>query len=161
MVKVEGLVAAYTISPTITSMTRITHFRITTTSAYRGPDQCEYPKNLTAERLHLRQHSRRLGFQRLSLRRVVRLRILTCLVLEVEVAEVLIDNLLALAQIIQPRFLRHRSQSVLRPEDIRAAGKQQKNWRKQNREVHRHRSLAAAQATARSRVKGIVYLRCA
>src|SRR6185437_6977289 len=92
---------------------------------------------LTAERLHLRQHARGLGLKRIALNDVIRLRILAGLVLEVQVAEVLIDNLLALAQIVQPRLLRRRSQPVLRPEDIRAAGKQQKNGRKHNREVHR------------------------
>lgn len=115
---------------------------------------------LTAKRFDLGKNLSSFGFERIPLRAVVGFRVLAGAVLEVQIAEVLIDHLFALAQIVETRLLGRSDDLSLWPEDVCAKRDEEKNGRKKNGWTHLVRTKAqAAKQPGVVFVKGIVYLR--
>ncbi len=80
---------------------------------------------LAAEGLHLAQDGGGLGFEGVALAGVVVFRIFAGAELEVEVAEVVVDDVLALAEVVEARFFYGRGGAGLRPEDEGGAGEEE------------------------------------
>src|ERR1035437_8171932 len=70
------------------------------------------------QKLNFAQQLRRLVLKLRALDDKIFFRILACLELEVQVAQVFVKLFLALQQIIQPRLLTLRGEDVLRPEGV-------------------------------------------
>src|SRR5665213_2670200 len=91
---------------------------------------------LAAEGFHFGEDGCGFGFEGVALRVEVFLGILAGAVLEVEVAEVVVDDFLALAEIVEARLLDFDGEAGLRPEDISETGDREEDGRDDGLGVH-------------------------
>src|ERR1035441_6038042 len=91
------------------------------------------------QKLNFAQQLRRLVFKLRALDNKIFFRILARLELEVQVAQIFVELLLALQQIVQPRLLALRGEDVLRPEGVDEEHKQQQHSANQS-QCRRHKA---------------------
>ncbi len=99
-------------------------------------------RSLAAQRVHFGQHFGGFGLKRVALLGKVIFRIFAGLVLKVEVAEVVVDDFFALAEVVEACFFDDSGQLRLRPEDIGEAGEKQYRGSNNGLEIHGNRSDA-------------------
>ena len=107
-------------------------------------------RSSAAKRFHLGKHVRGLGFERVPLPCIVFFGKFAGAVLEVQIAQIVIDHLLALAEVIETIFLGGggKGETRLRPEDEGGAGEQKKKAREKDLGIHGHRRRGTANKRA-------------
>jgi hypothetical protein len=91
---------------------------------------------LAAEGVHFGQDFGGFGFEGVALLGVVVFGVFAGAVLEVEVAEVVVDHFLALLQVVEAGLFDNGAELGLRPEDVGEAGQQKKRGGDEGLEIH-------------------------
>src|SRR5665213_500377 len=91
---------------------------------------------LAAEGFHFGENSGCFGFEGGALRGKVFLGVFAGAVLEVEVAEVVVDDFFALAKVVEARLFDFGGEAGLRPEDVGETGDREEDGRDDGLGVH-------------------------
>ena len=106
---------------------------------------------LGSEGVHFCEDAGGFGFEGGALLEVVALGVLAGAVLEVEVAEVFVDDFFTLTEVVEASFFDYRGELLLRPEDVGEAGEEQKCGSDDRLQIHNSHVMRELRWTVRKR----------